>query len=279
MAAWLAAAAGAYGWSPSPAAEMQVFVSPSTGGSYLGVSLADIDAERAKTLSLKEVHGVEITRVQDGSPAATAGVKTGDVVLQYNGQRVEGAAQFRRMVRETPAGREVRLLISRGGAQQTITVKTGTPTSGWDRSVELLKPNMPDFDFREFGIPDLGARSIIIGGSRLGIEGHAVSGQLGDYFGVKQGLLVSSVQQGSAAERAGIRAGDVIVRVDGQAIANQGDVRSALRSAASASKRSVPVVVSRDKRELTVTVTLDEPARGEQVRVRPLLRRGRTALI
>src|SRR5207253_11043288 len=91
------------------------------GGTYLGVNLAEIDSARARDLKLKETYGVEITRVEDGSPAEKAGIKPGDVVLEYNGQRVEGMEQFGRLVHETPAGREVKLLISRKGAPQTIT--------------------------------------------------------------------------------------------------------------------------------------------------------------
>ena len=82
---------------------------PFVGGTYLGVNLAEIDANRAKELKLKEDYGVEITRVEENSPAEKAGVKAGDVVLEYNGQRVEGMEQFGRMVRETPPGREVKL--------------------------------------------------------------------------------------------------------------------------------------------------------------------------
>src|SRR5208337_722283 len=96
-------------------------VVPFPGSTYLGVSLAEIDANRAKELKLKEDYGVEITRVEEGSPAEKAGVKPGDVVLEYNGQRVEGMEQFGRMVRETPAGREVKLTISRDGAPQTLS--------------------------------------------------------------------------------------------------------------------------------------------------------------
>ncbi len=82
---------------------------PFVGGTYLGVNLAEIDANRAKELKLKEDYGVEITRVEENSPAEKAGLKAGDVVLEYNGQRVEGMEQFGRMVRETPPGREVKL--------------------------------------------------------------------------------------------------------------------------------------------------------------------------
>ena len=90
------------------------------GGSYLGVNLAEIDGTRAKELKLKETTGVEITRVEEGSPAEKAGLKPNDVVLEYNGQRVEGMEQFGRLVRETPGGREVKLVISRNGDIFTV---------------------------------------------------------------------------------------------------------------------------------------------------------------
>ena len=272
-------AVAAFGWSPAAAADVQVLVGPQRGGSYLGVGVADINAERAKALSLKEEYGVEVTSVESDSPAAAAGLRAGDVVLQYNGQRVEGMAQFMRLVRETPAGREVKLTVSRNGAQQTIPVKTGTPKPWTFGSGEWLSRAAPNLDLREFRMPEVAPHVFSFGGPRLGIEGHSVSGQLADYFGVKEGLLVASVTKGSAAERAGIRAGDVIVKVDDRTVSNQGDIRSALRSAAAASKRTVPVVVSREKREVTLNVTVDEPARGERVRIRQLDRRGRTTLI
>jgi len=72
--------------------------------SFLGVGVTEVNTGRAKALNLKEERGVEISRVQDNSPAEKAGLKVGDVVLEYNGQRVEGIEQFVRLVRETPAG-------------------------------------------------------------------------------------------------------------------------------------------------------------------------------
>src|SRR5271166_6318174 len=70
-----------------------------TGNSYLGIGVAEIDAERAKALNLKEVHGVEVKSVDHDSPAAKAGLKEADVVVEYNGQRIEGTEQFVRLVR------------------------------------------------------------------------------------------------------------------------------------------------------------------------------------
>src|SRR5579863_9014205 len=120
------------------------------GGTYLGVNLCEISSDGARELKLKEAYGVEITRVEEGSPAEKAGLKSGDVVLEYNGQRVEGMEQFGRLVRETPAGREVKLLISRGGATQTISATLGT------RKARTVGGNMfPGVEIPEIHIPDI----------------------------------------------------------------------------------------------------------------------------
>ncbi|OYW07783.1 MAG: hypothetical protein B7X34_10205, partial [Acidobacteriia bacterium 12-62-4] len=94
-------------------------------GSYLGVGVREIDQARAKELRLAEEAGVEVTQVDEESPASKAGLKVGDVVLEYNGQRVEGSEQFVRMVRETPVGRTAKLKVSRGGNSQTLSASIG----------------------------------------------------------------------------------------------------------------------------------------------------------
>ena len=98
--------------------------------SYLGINVAEVDASRAKELKLKEERGVEIKRVEPGSPAEKAGLKERDVVLEYNGQRVEGTEGFIRMVRETPVGRTARIEISRDGNTQSVTATIGQRKDG-----------------------------------------------------------------------------------------------------------------------------------------------------
>src|SRR5215204_4950507 len=114
----VALASGEAAWTyqppqpPAPPGPERVIITKGSGsGSFLGIAVLEIDSERAKALNLREERGVEVTRVEDESPAAKGGIKTGDVVLEYNGDRVEGVEQFMRMVRETPPGREVKLSI------------------------------------------------------------------------------------------------------------------------------------------------------------------------
>src|SRR5687768_6464668 len=91
--------------SYAPAQEPFVFHAFPGSRTYLGVNVAEVDTDRARELKLKEERGVEIKKVEPGSPAEKAGLKEADVVLEYNGQRVEGTESFMRMVRETPSGR------------------------------------------------------------------------------------------------------------------------------------------------------------------------------
>jgi serine protease Do len=196
--------------------------------SHLGVEIDDITAARAKDLRLAEERGVEIKSVASDSPAAKAGLQPGDLVLEFNGQRVESTAQFRRMVIEIPPGRQVQLQISRNGATQTVTATIG----------------------EGFGNFRLRARP------RLGISMEPLGSQLAEYFGVKEGALVTTVEKGSAAEKAGLKAGDVIVKIDDRNIASAWDVLDVMRSARS--KTTIPLTVVRNRAEMALSVTHDQ---------------------
>ena len=145
-----ALATGEAGWTyeppqpPTPPAPERVVITRPGTGSFLGIGVQEIDNDRAKALNLREERGVEVTRVEDDSPAAKGGIKMNDVVLEYNGERVEGVEQFMRMVRETPPGREVKLSIARNGSPQQLTMKTGSRKT-WmtSRYGEVGSPELP----------------------------------------------------------------------------------------------------------------------------------------
>lgn len=223
--------------------------------SYLGVRVADVDAERVGALKLKEERGVEIKKVESGSPAEKAGLQERDVVLEYNGQRVEGTESFVRMVRETPVGRTARMLVSRDGAQQTLTATIGRrKDSDHGRTFSFTIPPIPPIPPIDVPRPLMALRT-----SRVGLETEALSGQLADYFGVKEGVLVRSVDKDSPAEKAGLKAGDVIVKIDGRTVSRTRDVSEELRS--SRDKKTIPLQVVRNKKEVTLNLELPERAR------------------
>ena len=248
-------------------------------GSYLGVGVAEVTPERAKALKLKEERGAEITSVEADSPAAKAGLKAHDVVLEYNGQRVEGIEQFTRMVRETPAERQVRLTISRDGATQALTATIGqrkgfgtfpAPDVNVQRLRQDLELRRNDLEKLKSQMPDIPRPNMSWQSGMLGVEAESLADQLAEFFGVKEGVLVRSVVKDSAAAKAGLKAGDVITKVDDTKVASPREITSATRSLRS--KKTFPVTVIRNHKEMTLSVTLEEsrPAMGSRAETRPL---------
>ncbi len=230
---------------------------------WLGIGVVDITGDRAKALKLKDEHGAEVTQVEEDSPAAKAGIKEGDVVLEYNGQRVEGQEQLGRMVRETPVGRQAKIGVWRNGAAQTLTAtlashKGMVMDSGDWGGYTVKIPPMPPMPTIE--IPQIQA---IWQSVTLGIVGEPLErqAQLAEFFGVKEGVLVKSVTRNSAAEKAGIKAGDVIVKVDDTNVSSTHDISSALRQLRS--KRTFTVTVVRNRKEMPLTVTLESAGMRE----------------
>jgi serine protease Do len=226
-----------------------------SGTSYLGIGVADVTAERTKALNLKEERGAEVTNVAVDSPASKAGIKEGDVVLEYDGAAVQGIEQFTRLVRETPVGRQVKVAVWRNGAAQTLTAtieaRKGTVIRSNGRQIVVpALPSMPQIEITLF--------QMTWQNPVLGIEGESLRSQeqLADFFGVKEGVLVKLVRKNSAAEKAGVKAGDVVVKVDDSAVATPQEITRALR--ALGSKKTFTVTVVRNKKEMPLTVTMEE---------------------
>jgi serine protease Do len=232
------------------------------GGSWLGVETQEVTAEKAKELKLRAERGVVIGKVLEDSPAAKAGLKDGDVITEINGQRVEGTIQFRRMIHETPAGRTLQLTISRDGRSQTISATLGKMQEGRKQFMTGMNamPQAFQFQMPEVapmpGMPSLewDGGNFLAGGPRLGIDAEDISGQLGSYFGAPEGegILVRDVNPGSAAEKAGVKAGDVITSLNGERIRDVAELRSKL--AAVGEEKTAKLGVLRNKSSLTLDV-------------------------
>jgi len=231
------------------------------GSSYLGVDIADVTPEQLSALKLKEEHGAEITMVDEDAPAGKAGLREHDVILSLNGTAVESAAQLRRMIKETPPGRVITLGISRDGQPTSIKVQLADrkssmawPSDGHGINVRI-PPIPPIPPIPEINVPV----SVVIAYSsmRSGLMVENITPQLGDFFGVKggKGVLIRSVEKGSRGEKAGFRAGDVIVKVNDQSIHDTSDFTHALRDS---SANTVAITVMRDKREQNLTLSLPD---------------------
>lgn len=232
-------------------------------GSYLGVDTRDVTSDRLAPLHLKDERGVEVTMVDQDAPAGKAGLKENDVILTMNGTDVQSVEQLRRMIRETPPGRVVTLGVSRDGQMLSIKVELGDRKKSFSHDMgsdgKQFKFNMPVMPAMP-ALPDMDLPvSVVVvhSAARSGLMVENLTPQLGDFFGAKngQGVLVRSVEKGSRADKAGFRAGDVIVKVNGEPIHDSGDFSHALRSR---KDNTASISFIRDKKEQTITITLPE---------------------
>jgi S1-C subfamily serine protease len=236
------------------------------GSSWLGVETHEVTADKAKELKLSAERGVVLGKIVPDSPAAKAGLKENDVVTEINGQRVEGAAQFRRMIREIPAGRTIQLTVWRDGRTQTVSAILGKSEER-RHAMKMATPRPGTFAFRIPEIPDIpsmewNGNMLFGGGPRLGIDAEDLSGQLGAFFGAPdgEGILVREVNSGSPAEKAGVKAGDVITSLNGERIRTVGELREKLSAKRDDKDRTVKLGVLRNKSEVSLTVELPAPA-------------------
>lgn len=234
------------------------------GRPRLGLGVRDLSSDEATKAGLPGIAGALVTDVADDSPAARAGLADGDIVVRIDGQDVRSARHLTRLVDETPAGRTVPIEYVRGGvrAQADVTL----PASPTFR--ETFRRRVPDTFAYRMGEPLVRGRMR----GRLGIGVQDLTAQLAAHFGVKGGVLVTEVTEGSPAARGGIKAGDVVTRVHDTTVTRVGDLTRAL--AAVEAGTAVDVEVTRDRVPQTLQVTLDtRPTRTPTV-VRP---RGRSA--
>jgi serine protease Do len=249
------APAGAVHGQSRHGADMLIRAAQVGRGSHIGVTVQDIEESDKKDVK----SGIVVETVDSGGPAEKAGIKPGDAIVEFDGDRVRSVRQFQRLVQESAPGRAVGAVLSRGG--QRVTVNITPDQSGNDFGFRLLEsprivrpamptppapatpraapapPMPPAFDwFNGDGL------TIVSGRGRIGITTESISGQLADYFGVKDGALVKSVEDGSAAAKAGVKAGDVITNINGSHVYDPSDVSRAFNRLDEGAEFTVEVV-------------------------------------
>jgi len=241
-------------------------------GASIGASVRDTSAAEVTAAGLAQPGGAFVVSVTAGGPASKAGIHAGDVVVELDGERVRSAQHLGRLVGETAEGGTIKVAAVRDKARRTVEV---TPLQTSDafytpemrRRVEetveealaRLRRHLDSEGFRRH-FP-FGARG------RLGVGLLPLSDQLAAYFGVKEGALVTRVVAGSAAEQAGVKAGDVILSVEGMSVRSSEDVAAAL---AEHDGDTVKLSVMRDKKELSLSATLSAPRARPQGRARAI---------
>ncbi len=240
---------------------------------YLGVLVGDVDSDSANKLKLKEVRGAVITLIDHDAPAAQVGLRVNDVVLEVNGQAVESAEAFGRMMREIPSGRKVTILISRDGATQTVTVQLADhkklDTDVWNKLNDGSDINSPVEGKGILGTGG-GGDAPLPGGFHMPFVGNStlkvgamvepLTAQMADYLGVQNGLMVKQVARKSEAAAAGMKAFDVILKVGSDSISTVSDWDRSMRANQG---KAVQVTILRDKRQQTLTLQVDSKKKSE----------------
>ncbi|MBB5058432.1 membrane-associated protease RseP (regulator of RpoE activity) [Granulicella aggregans] len=249
---------------------------------FLGIGFRDVTEDRLTLLKLKEARGAEVIQVDHDGPAGIAGLTEHDVILQVNGQSIEGEEQLRRILRETPVGRNVTLVFSRYGQQQTLTMQTADRAAlerqAWDQHQSVPDPShSSSFHGNSFmggspltnapitAPPDPHGHSLIpsmlLNSSYTGVVLEMIGPQLAQYFGSQggNGLLVRSVDPNSPAAAAGLRAGDVVVRANAVIVTGTSEWYKLVRGNRG---KPVAVVIMRDRQEETLVLVPDSKKRS-----------------
>ncbi len=230
------------------------------GGSEIGVAVRDLTSDEIVKAKLAQPGGVLVRDVRDGSPAARAGLMSGDIVVEFDGERVRSVGHFTRLVRESAPGRSVKSSIIRGGSRQELQI---TPDAG-DRMTRGI-PDMPELEQRLRALPrppdfpddlDPTPDLKVVPRGQIGVTLAPLTEQLASYFGTKEGVLVQTVMNGSAAAQAGLKAGDVITAVNGRPAQNVDEVSRAVRNARPGTALEMRVL--RDKKDMTIKVIVPE---------------------
>ncbi|MCA1608367.1 MAG: PDZ domain-containing protein, partial [Acidobacteria bacterium] len=238
-------------------------------GGYLGVQTEDVTKENFGKYGLREIRGVAVEKVNENSPAAAAGIQAGDVIIRLNGEEITSMRKLTRLVGESAPDRQVKITLLRGGYERVLTATLGRPQApgfvgepfrerapGRQGRIELSPlgdtPSVETLPSQPWFRPLLG-RS---GSTRqIGIGVTSLTIQLADHFGVAGGVLINIVSENSPAAKAGLRAGDIIVEVDGKSVGSDFDL---MRAIAEKKEGEVALIIVRDRSRQTILVTPEE---------------------
>jgi membrane-associated protease RseP (regulator of RpoE activity) len=238
------------------------------GGAFLGVHAEEITKENMGRYGMREARGVGVIQVVKGSAAEKAGLKKDDVILRFDGEPVTNIRKLNRLVSEASADQTVRLTISRGGAEQEVSVTLSKRSEMEGLFASTIRDEVMrgiEKDFPQINSGD--GRFVFSFGAnrRIGVSTQTLTKQLADYFGVNDGgLLITSVNENSPAAKAGLKAGDVITAVDGEKVASSGDIVRALNK-----KQDGDITLTIVSNHSTRTVTLTPEKNPERQLIRP----------
>ena len=220
-----------------------------SGGVQLGISVSDT------------ANGVRVDTVHASTPAEKAGLREGDLVVEFDGERVRSARQFMRLVQETPSGRTASAAVMRDGQRVTLSVqpRAGGAFRFWDGSGDsfLAMPKIaPPMALKRDGFPP-SIENLMGASGQLGVSVSELSPQLSEYFGTKDGVLVTTVRDNSNASRAGVKAGDVITSLNGGTVTTAADLRRRAQRLEGGDEFTIAIV--RDRKPMTLKGKIESP--------------------
>ena len=230
---------------------------------YLGVHIDEVTPQQASALKLASASGAVITDLDRDGPACRAGLKENDVIVGLDGSKIESPEQLGNMIHATQPGKTVTMTVVRSGETKDVKVTLGKwPHAEVRGGKGFLNPGTR-LSPPVVSVPDVEIPSFAPLSSRHGLMVESLCPQMADFFNVPAGtgILVRSVEKGSPADAAGLRAGDVIVRLNNETIHDLNDWRRGLRVQAS----QVSITVVREKHEQTVVMHLPAPADSSKV--------------
>lgn len=258
---------------PGPKGEMKTFSMFFDGdGGYLGVQTVEVTKENFSKYGLREVRGVAVEKILEGSPAEKAGLRSGDVIVRFNGEEVTSARKLTRLLGEVSPDHQVKVIVVRSGEEREVVATVGKrPMPKFEEgNFTWNLPNAPDFPHGGFPIPR-GERFPRMetlppgfpepmhfgfgSGRRLGISVSPLTKQLSDHFGVENGVLIDEVRPDSPAAKSGLKAGDIVVEIDGKVVKTDRDV---IRAVAEKKEGDVTLTIVRDRNRQTIRVTPED---------------------
>lgn len=244
----LAAATGAVVISAYAGEPQDKKAEKAKGPAWLGVMVADVTKSLAKEEDLKTESGAYVKEVVKESPAESAGLKEGDVITAFAGKDIEDASDLTRAVQKNVPGTKTTVTVLRDGSKKELSVTLGAPKLSERFAVTTPMPPAAPMPQRQMF-------RVFTNRGTLGMQVMTLNEQLGAYFGApdQEGVLVTSVEKDSPAEKAGFKAGDVIIRVGKKSIDEVDEIHRAMRKAKEGDKVDVEVLRKGDRKVLTIT--------------------------
>jgi len=181
---------------------------------WLGVRIQQVTDEIADSLGMKQAHGALVAGVDDKGPAKPAGIETGDVIVKFDNHDIKEMRDLPRVVADTPVGKDVQVTIIRKGKEDTKTVKLGRLEDGEKKTAVAKNEGTPE------------EKSVVK--KTLGLDLSNLTNELRKRYKIKdnvKGVVITAVEDGSAASDKRLSAGDVIVEVAQEPVANAADVQ------------------------------------------------------